>query len=66
MGVFRKQLHELGNARLMHMREKITNFSFEVEWVEGKTHMITDALSSAQVFQPKEEEDKAKDTAIQC
>ena len=65
-GNFRKQLHELDNDRLMRMREKLTNFSFEVKWVEGKTHMIADALSRAPVFQPKEEEDKAIDTAIQC
>ena len=47
VGIFRKQLHELDNARLMRMREKRTNFSFEVKWVEGKTHMIPDALSGA-------------------
>ena len=33
VGIFPKQLHELGNARLMRMREKLTNFSFEVKWV---------------------------------
>ena len=66
VGIFRKQLHELDNARLMRMREKLTNFSFEVKWVEGKTHMIADALSRAPVFQPEEEEDKAIDTGIQC
>ena len=50
VGIFRKQLHELDNARLMRMREKLTNFSFKVKWVEGKTHMIADALSRAPVF----------------
>ena len=64
VGIFRKQLHELDNARLMRMREKLTNFSFEVKWVEGKTHMIADALSRAPVFQPEEEDDEAIDTAI--
>ena len=66
MGIFRKQLHKLDNARLLRMREKLTNFSFEVKWVEGKTHMIADALSRAPVFQPEEDEDEALDTAIQC
>ena len=27
VGIFRKQLHELDNARLMCMREKLTNYS---------------------------------------
>ena len=66
MGIFHKQLHELDNARLMRMREKLTNFSFELKWVKGKTQIITDALSRAPVFQPEEDEDEAIDTAIQC
>ena len=49
------------------MREKLTNFSFEVKWVEGKTHMIAETLSRALVFQPEEEEgEEAIDTAIHC
>ena len=50
----------------MRMREKLTNYSFKVKWVEGKTHMIADALSRAPVFQPEEEEDETTDTAIRC
>ena len=38
------------------MQEKITKFTFEVSWVEGKTHYIADALSRAPVFAPEEEE----------
>ena len=50
----------------MCMREKLTNFSFEVKWVEEKTqtHIITDALSRALVFQPEEEEEEMLETAI--
>ena len=40
----------------MRMREKIIEFTFEVRWVEGKTHYIADALSRAPVFVPEEEE----------
>ena len=40
VGVFRKQLSQLENARLMRMREKIQEFTFEVKWVQGKTHYI--------------------------
>ena len=51
VGIFCKQLHELDNARLMQMTEKLTNFLFEVKWVEGKTHMIADHV--LQYFNPK-------------
>ena len=56
VGIFRKQLSMLENNRLMRMREKIIEFTFEVKWVEGKTHYIADALSRAPVFTPEEEE----------
>ena len=39
IGIFRKKLHKLDNACLMRMREKFTNFSLDVKWVEGKTHI---------------------------
>ena len=52
VGVFRK----LENARLMRMREKIQEFTFEVKWVQGKTHYIADALSRSPIFAPEEEE----------
>ena len=57
VGVFRKQLSQLENARLMRMREKIQEFTFEVKWVQGKTHYIADALSRAPIFAAEEEED---------
>ena len=63
VGVFRKQLSQLENARLMRMREKIQEFTFEVKWVQGKTHYIADALSRAPVF-AAEEEDLTIDCAI--
>ena len=63
VGVFRKQLSQLENARLMRMREKIQEFTFEVKWVQGKTHFIADALSRAPVF-AAEEEDLTIDCAI--
>ena len=52
VGIFRKQLHKLDSARL-RMREKLTNLSLKVKWVEGNTHMIADALSRLPVFQSK-------------
>ena len=54
VGIFKKQLNLLDNARLMRMREKLTSFNFEVKWVAGNSHLIADALSRASVFQPQE------------
>ena len=45
VGTFRKELHEISNRRLQRLREKVVDYSFDVEWVEGKTHLIADALS---------------------
>ena len=56
VGVFRKQLSLLENARLMRMREKIQEFTFEIKWVQEKTNYIADALSRSPVFAPEEEE----------
>ena len=41
VGVFRKQLSLLENAILMLMREKVQEFTFEVKWVQGKTHYLS-------------------------
>ena len=45
VGIFKKELNDIPNRRLQRLREKVVDFSFEVEWVEGKTHLIADALS---------------------
>ena len=50
----------------MHMREKLTNFYFNVKWIKGKMHMIADALLHAPVFQPEKEEEEMHVTAIHC
>ena len=52
VGIFDKCLHQLDNPRLTRMREKLTVYSFTVQWVEGKTHYIADALSRYPVFNP--------------
>ena len=41
-------------------------YSFEVNWVPGKTHFIADALSRAPLFLPQEQPDLEIDTAITC
>ena len=56
VGTFLKPLSEIENARLLRFREKLAHFSFVVNYVAGKFHLIADALSRAPVFDPPEKE----------
>ena len=53
VGVFKKPLQDIENSRLARLREKLVDFSFDVVWKEGKTHLIADALSRAPVSPPQ-------------
>jgi hypothetical protein len=63
-GVFRKHLDDLSNARLRRYCEKLMPYSFSVQWVAGKTHLIADALSRFPVFPPPEAEEDIEDAEI--
>ena len=65
-GVFQKDLFSLASPRLQCMREKVAKYSFDVNWVPGKTHYIAGALSRAPLFAPQEQLDLKIDTAITC
>ena len=65
-GVFQKDVFDLASPRLQRLREKVTMFSFDVEWVPGKTHLIADALSRAPLFSAEEMPGLEIDTAISC
>ena len=56
VGSFNKPLSDIPNARIQRLREKLSDFSFEVHWVPGKVHLIADALSRAPFFDPPEQE----------
>ena len=47
VGTFAKNLADLTNPRLQRLREKVSAYCFEVQYVPGKTHNIADALSRA-------------------
>ena len=55
VGVFKKRDNDT-NARLSRWLERVTAYNFCVEWVEGKTHYIADALSRAPCSKPTEED----------
>ena len=50
VGIFKKSLDDVGNPRLLRMRERTAAYSFVVSWTEGKTHFIADALSRNPVW----------------
>ena len=64
VGIFAKHLNELNNDRLLRFREKLTQYTFDVVWVQGKTHFIADALSRAPVFSPPEEAQMAQNVNV--
>ena len=60
-GVFGKELCDIENTRLRRYRERLTGYSFDIVWREGKTNQIADALSRAPIFPAHEETDESAD-----
>jgi hypothetical protein len=46
LGIWRKQIDKIGNARCQKWRENLSIYNFNVEWKAGKTHYVADSLSS--------------------
>ena len=45
--IVKSDLFNLVSPRLQRLREKVSAYSFQVKWVPGKTHYITDAFLRA-------------------
>jgi hypothetical protein len=56
VGIMSKDLNDIRNPRLLRMRMRIMQYSFDIQWKAGKTHLIADALSRAPVFRTDAEE----------
>jgi hypothetical protein len=54
VGIWHKQINQIGNARCQKWRENLSVYNSNVEWKEGKTHYIADSLSSAPYWDPPE------------
>jgi hypothetical protein len=54
LGIWRKQIDEIGNARCQKWRKNLSIYNFNVEWKAGKTHYIADSLSRAPYWDPPE------------
>ena len=57
LGIWDKDLGDISNPRLQRIRMKTLGFNFRIEWREGKTHYIADALSRYPVFNPEAGDD---------
>jgi hypothetical protein len=52
-----KNLDAIINIRIQRLMAKLLGFSYVVEWIAGKNHVIADALSRAPVFAAEDHED---------
>ena len=57
LGIFAKSLQAIDNPSLMCLRERMGPYSFALQWIEGKSHVLADALSRAPFFKPDENTD---------
>ena len=64
VGIFRKELGEIPNRRLQRFRERVLDYSFTTQWVEGKGHLIADTFSRAPVQPADAEADAEKLSAV--
>ena len=51
-GIWAHDMADIANPRLLRLRLKTTQYNLDIEWTEGKTHYIADALSRYPVFAP--------------
>ena len=60
----KKQRDEVENKRLIRILEACAGYTFKVQWVEGKTHFIADALSRYPHFSGEDQQDIRLDNII--
>jgi hypothetical protein len=54
LGIWRKQIYKIGNARCQKWRDNLSIYNFNVEWKAGKTHYVAASLSRAPYWDPPE------------
>ena len=45
-----RRMQDIDNNRLQRLVESVASYSMEVKWIQGKTNLMSDALSRAPVF----------------
>ena len=64
VSMFKQDLEEVAIERVQRYRERLSQYCFEVEWMEGKKHLVADALSRYPAFDPEEDQEEEQDIAI--
>ena len=57
LGIHRKHLQEIDNNRLLKMRLKLSDYTYDIKWQAGKVHFLADLLSRSPAFGPSENDD---------
>ena len=55
-GPFQRKMHEMDNARILRIREKLAEYRFNIEWAYGKQNKLAKTLCRDPTFQTIEEE----------
>ena len=63
VSMFKQDLEEVAIERVQRYRERLSQYCFEVEWMEGKSHLIADALSRYPAFDPEDDHDGDQEIA---
>ena len=58
VGLWAKDIPDIINPRLQRLRTSLMPYKIKMSWVQGKTHLVADALSRSPVFSPEEEIDE--------
>ena len=48
-----KNMAEIDNPRIIRLKQKLSPFTFKIEWRKGSSHKLPDALSRSPVSQPE-------------
>ena len=64
LGIMSKPMHEVANNRLLNIKLKLTDYTFDIVWCAGKVHFIADILSRNPCFEPAESDDIIECAAV--
>ena len=64
--IFKQDLERVAIPRCQRYRERLSVYSFTVKWLEGKSHLIADALSRYPAFSAEQDMSEQDEDRIVC
>ena len=64
VSMFKQDLEDVAIERVQRYREKLSQYCFSVHWMEGKSHLIADALSRYPAFDPEDDQEGLEEVAV--